>query len=253
MPTSSVLPLISSVFLQDYDRSNIVFIVYLEPSLLFWRLSFGLNKCLNLCTLEKQNNHSRKKKKSPPWNHASSVSVPSGILPFAVRLLVRLMQDSALHGLTLSFHNSSHCIILQPLLVLERLPKTFSLNVWYRISALLAGPPGHIWYHGAFILHGITCQRWLPSLVLCVPSLCHSWDPPALPHRWLPTLSSWFSVFHQIFSSAPCTTIRLDLTVIGLPVTSHSILADSSQHLFSHIQISAYFSASSHASHPSLV
>lgn len=69
---------------------------------------------------------------------------------------------------------------------------------------------------------------------------------------WL-TLFSRFSVFHQIFSSAPGTTIHLDLTIICLPTTSNSIFADPSPPLISHIHTTAYFSVSSHAIPPSLV
>lgn len=57
----------------------------------------------------------------------------------------------------------------------------------------------------------------------------------ALLCRWLPTLFSRFSVFHQIFSSVPGTTIHLDLTIIRFLTTSNSIFADPSPPLSSHI------------------
>ena len=76
---------------------------YHQPTLLSWLLSLGLNKCLNLCTLKKQNKHSRRKS---PWAHMSSVSSPSLILLCVVKLLIKVMARFSTHWLDL-FHSAA--------------------------------------------------------------------------------------------------------------------------------------------------
>lgn len=152
MPTSSVSPLISSVFLQDHDQSNVIFTVYLQLSLLFWLLSLDLNKCLNLCSLEKQNNHSRKKTSLESCELCEwSLWHPNLCSETSYKTHARLF----IHGLILSFYNPLKWI-LGILLFLRILQRSFWMQCC-RISASLAGPPGHHWYYAALIPNGVTC------------------------------------------------------------------------------------------------
>lgn len=121
MPTSSVSPLISSVFLQDHDQSNVIFTVYLQLSLLFWLLSLDLNKCLNLCSLEKQNNHSRKKTSLESCELCEwSLWHPNLCSETSYKTHARLF----IHGLILSFYNPLKWI-LGILLFLRILQRSF--------------------------------------------------------------------------------------------------------------------------------
>lgn len=144
MPTSSALPLISSVFLQDHDQSNVIFTVYLQPSLLFWLLSLGLNKCLNLCSLEKQNNHSKETSLESCELCEWSLWHPTLYSETSCKTHARL----SIHGLILSCYNPSNCFILQPLRLLEMSPKISFLNemrLHQCFSCWASWPPLILW------------------------------------------------------------------------------------------------------------
>ena len=97
---------------------------YLQPSLLSWLLSLELNKCLNLWTLKKQNNHSRKTSLG-----SCVLCEPSLWHPSLCSETPCQSHGKTLHSLTLSFHSTPPTLLPPPVLILlESSRKTFFLN-----------------------------------------------------------------------------------------------------------------------------
>ena len=162
---------------------------YHQPTLLSWLFSLGLNKCLNLCTLKKQNKHSRKKS---PWVHMSSVSTPSLILLCVVKLLIKVMARLSTHWFHL-FHSQFSSVQLLSHVRLFATPwiaaRQASLSITISQSSLRLTPIESVMPSSHFIL----CR---PLLLLppIPPSIRVFSNESTLHMRWSKYWSFSFSI-----------------------------------------------------------